>query len=84
MPPVWLTDNVSHTGDFCILKEGCVIPYGNDSVEGTFDYDMVNDIILKAYPDKASYNTSLVLYDNDLNRISYNVSVVDGNVNILS
>ena len=45
---------------------------------------MVNDIILKAYPDKASYNTSLVLYDNDLNRISYNVSVVDGNVNILS
>lgn len=76
--------NVPYTRIPCFVKAGCVIPYGNDSEEGTFDYDMVNDIILKAYPDKASYNTSLVLYDNDLNRISYNVSVVDGNVNILS
>lgn len=25
MPPVWPTDNVSHTGGFCILKEGCVL-----------------------------------------------------------
>lgn len=81
----WISmKNVPYTRIPCFVKAGCVIPYGNDSVEGTFDYDMVNDIILKAYPDKASYNTSLVLYDNDLNRISYNVSVVDGNVNILS